>query len=53
LGSIIVDNTDQLLPRSLKGMMDQMCLLPGWEEGSTSFGGGDWAGSAGGEIYRL
>ena len=53
LGTLSLANAQALQPVALKQMLDQLWLMSGWDEGSPSFGAGQWAGEAGGDPYRL
>ncbi len=53
LGTLSLADAQALQPIALKHMLDQLWLMSGWDEGSPSFGGGQWAGQAGDEPYRL
>lgn len=53
LGTLSLADAQVLQPIVLKQMLDQLWLMSGWDEGSPSFGGGQWAGQDGGEPYQL
>jgi hypothetical protein len=53
LGQVMLPSLEAATAETLRPLLDRLWLLSGWEEGSPSFSGGNWAGAGYGGPYRL